>query len=150
MLKRTMMKMNWLLRRKAKRYYLYLEFKSASLIITKSDGSSTDYRRDNKSLVKKTTYKVDLENPLKVNHISNMLHCMFGFPPVPSMIDSIFEVNEKIYDLALNHSYIKYDNKFFYLSKKCKTEKNSYLKSFGVGLLTESHTSSFSESETGW
>lgn len=99
-------------------YYLYLEFKSASLIITKSDGSSTDYRRDNKSLVKKTTYKVDLENPLKVNHISNMLHCMFGFPPVPSMIDSIFEVNEKIYDLALNHSYIKYDNKFFYLSKK--------------------------------
>ncbi len=99
-------------------YYLYFEFKSASLCVSKSDGKSVDYRRDGKSLVKKTEYTVDLENPIKVKHISNVLHCMFGFPPVPSTRDSIFKINEKIYDLALNHSYIKYDNKFYYLTKK--------------------------------
>lgn len=100
-------------------YYLYLEFKSADLIVdSKSNSKSTDYRRDENSIYKSTSYEVDLDNPLKVNHISNMLHYLFGYPPVPSMRKSIFTINEEIYDLALNHSYVKYDNKYFYITKK--------------------------------
>ena len=38
---------------------------------------------------------------------------------------------------------------FLYFFKYSKTEKISYWKSFGLCFLTESHTSSFSESETG-
>lgn len=100
-------------------YYLYLEFKSASLMIDKkSKNKSTDYRRNGDSIVKKTSYEVDLETPLKVRHISNMLHCMFGLPPVSSVRDTIFTINDVIYDLALNHSYVKYDNNFFYTTAK--------------------------------
>ena len=100
-------------------YYLYLEFKSASLVVdSKSKNKSTDYRRNIDSVVKKSVYEVDLENPLKAKHISNMLHCMFGFAPVPSVRDTIFTVNKEIYDLALNHSYVRYDNQFFHTTAK--------------------------------
>lgn len=88
-------------------YYLHLKFDSASLVYF--DKKKTD---------------IDLANPIGVNQISNMLHVMMGFPPVPSKRLSLFSKNEAIYDIALNHSYIKYDG---VVSFENKSGKLTYL-----------------------
>lgn len=51
-----------------------------------------------------------------VNQLSNALHVMFGYRPVPSKRDTPFEINNKIFNLAEN-AYIKYNNKF-HLNKR--------------------------------
>lgn len=48
------------------------------------------------------------EEPLNANHISNMLHVLFGYRPIASLRGSLYNSNTYLFDKA-NESYIKYD-----------------------------------------
>lgn len=84
--------------------YLHLRFDSASLIVETKKFSNKCSNVTN----------VDLSNPVGVRQINNMLLYMFGYPPVPTKKETIFQNVKSIKDLAENHSYIKYYSSPFY------------------------------------
>jgi hypothetical protein len=95
-------------------WYIRLSFKNAKL---KKEGSGY-----------KSSFKdIDIDNPIGVNQVSNMLHVMFGLPPKPSKRKTVFERNETIYNIAkeiIDKNYIRYTYKgfdeFFITAKGCE------------------------------
>lgn len=78
--------------------YLRLKFENACL---KCDDTSSGYS----SLLH--IKESDWTSPIGIDQVSNMLHVMFGVPPVSSKRETIFKRNDVIYEMAKN-SYIKY------------------------------------------
>ncbi len=93
--------------------YLDLEFRNAALIIpnkrNKPNGGFKHFI-NGQGWVKYDGLGVDLEHPVGVNQLANMLHVMCGIPPVASKRETIFTRNEEIFNIAKN-SYIKYYDK---------------------------------------
>lgn len=87
-------------------YYLKLKFKNAKLFISRN---TKDFTFDIYGEKKSRDKNLVLGESIHVNHISNVLHVLFGERPVPSLRASIYNKSAKLNDLALN-SYIKIDN----------------------------------------
>lgn len=86
--------------------YLHLKFENASLkhtdVMTSKDGKTCDCSLRS---IESNNWSV----PIGIDQISNMLHVMFGLPPKAVNRETIFEINETIYEIAGN-SYIKFNN----------------------------------------
>ncbi len=59
-------------------------------------------RRDRKN-------ELEFIEPITVNHISNMLHVLFGERPKPSVRETVYDKNEHIFNLA-NESFLRIDS----------------------------------------
>lgn len=118
-------------------YYLHLKFTDAAIYLNnKKTLESEDYRKETLYQTNrvKTKRKVDLDNPINIHCVSNMLHCMFGLPPKPFYRETDFIVYDKIHDLAVNHTYLKLvsDNIYNHFGNKnylfnfTRTSKSAY------------------------
>lgn len=92
--------------------YLDIEFQNAGLIIPNTNHKREGFKHfvNGQGWVKINGLGVDLEHPVGVNQLANMLHVMCGIPPVASKRETIFTRSEDIFSIAKN-SYIKYYNK---------------------------------------
>lgn len=89
--------------------YLTIRFENASLILpNKSNRPMKGYQQYTQGVGITDYDECDLENPIGVDQLSNVLHVMCGLAPVPTKRKSIFTRNEELYNIAKN-SYIKYD-----------------------------------------
>lgn len=89
--------------------YLTIRFENASLILpNKSNHPKGGYQQYTQGVGITDYVECDLENPIGVDQLSNVLHVMCGLAPIPTKRKTIFTRNEELYNIAKN-SYIKYD-----------------------------------------
>lgn len=101
-------------------YYLKLKFKNAKLFNSLKNNDIKDFTFDIYGNKKSREKNLILGNSIHMNHVSNMIHVLFGERPVPSLRDSVYVKNDSLYDLA-SRSYIKIDN-YKTINQKNKTE----------------------------
>ena len=97
-------------------YYLKLKFKNSKLFISRN---AKDYTFDIYGVYNKRENNLVLGDSIHTNHVSNLIHVLFGQRPVPSLRPSIYSKSAKLYDLALN-IYLKIDN-YMIINKKNNT-----------------------------
>lgn len=95
------------------RDYLVIDFKDAALVIANNDfrpnGGHKYYQNGLRTEKAKKYEQPDLDKPIGVSQLSNVLHIMCGLPPVPLKRKTNFTRNSELWRMAEN-SYIHYDN----------------------------------------
>lgn len=113
--------------------YLILNFRDAKLFKAKGRKKFRSYQNVNvngKWKVQATQLNSDAydEGHIKINHISNVLHVLFGERPVPKRRNVNWEVNEYLLNKA-KESYIKLDTYIGekgFISENIQTNKEAF------------------------
>jgi hypothetical protein len=119
--------------------YLHIKFTDAGLYIENNRkilGGRKVLLNDDNTFVflKYDNSSVNIKTPIGVNQISNMLHAMLGLAPVPSKRQNVMTYymeefrNSELYDLAKNHTFIKYYTPYKYDETKTRGENMKNLK----------------------
>lgn len=89
-------------------YYLRLKFKNAILY----NGGNKNYTKDIDGFITCRT-SLSLGDSIHKNHISNVLHVLFGERPVPSLRECVYDKVPTLFDLA-DRCYLRIDNPMRY------------------------------------
>ena len=93
--------------------YLILEFNNAGFFINHRGTKDKIYDIDGS---RKRSNQDNFEEPIHVNHISNMIHVLFGERPAPSNRFTFYGRVDYLFEKAQN-SFIKIETYLFYNQK---------------------------------
>lgn len=104
--------------------YIKVKVESAKLVLEeKGPMATTDYilklQKKKKSfqlIGEKRDNFVDIEEPIQIGCVSNMLHVLFGARPVPSYREVLYKSNQDIFNIAKN-GFVRIDSLYYYEDK---------------------------------